>query len=102
MINAAVTQHSAGLDDASAAILEQLRTSLVRVVALLESAPGPQTQPADVEEIVEALDEGKPVDRLRGKWSRALDRMPDLLRTVDAVREVGELLARLGPGSTSA
>jgi|GEM_PF-4283607 len=91
-INGSVTV--SGPSDQAAATMQQLLAELAHLRARLGAAEGADAEPGDVDDIVEALD--KPdIEQAGGRWSRLLRRIPEPLRSLDAVTKIAHLLTEL-------
>ncbi|WP_225728549.1 MULTISPECIES: hypothetical protein [unclassified Nocardia] len=91
-----VTMRGTPHPDELATTLEQLLAELGRLRTQLVTATGPDAEPGDVDDVIDALNRTEPdVERAAGRWARLLRRIPEPLRNLDTVTKIVNLLQQV-------
>ncbi|MEV6322208.1 hypothetical protein AB0M45_13590 [Nocardia sp. NPDC051787] len=76
--------------------IAQLRNELIALRALLTDTEGPYAEPADVDEVIEALGESEPdLQRATGRWSRLVRRIPEAFTNIDTLTRIVDLFEKV-------
>ncbi|RBO89601.1 hypothetical protein [Nocardia puris] len=76
--------------------LTELRAELAALRGHLTETEGADAEPADVDDVLDALEDPEPdLDRARGRWDRLRRRIPAALPNLDTLTKIADLFERV-------